>query len=119
MRKTLFLIAALALQQAAFAAPPKTMDGHFVDDQGRTLYTFDKDTTPGKSACTGGCAAAWPAATADASDKPSGDWTIIDGADGSKQWAYKGKPLYRFAKDEKPGDMKGDGFKDVWHTAKP
>jgi len=48
-----------------------------------------------------------------------GDWTVIDGADGQKQWAYKGKPLYRFAKDEKPGDMKGDGFKDVWHTAKP
>ena len=119
MRKTLLLIAAFAVQQTAFAAPPKASDGHFVDAQGRTLYIFDKDTTPGKSACTGGCAAAWPAAAADASDKPSGDWTLIDGADGQKQWAYKDKPLYRFAKDEKPGDMKGDGFKDVWHAAKP
>ncbi|MEM5345812.1 COG4315 family predicted lipoprotein [Paraburkholderia azotifigens] len=119
MRKTLLLIAAFAVQQTAFAAPPKASDGHFVDAQGRTLYIFDKDTTPGKSACTGGCAAAWPAAAAAASDKPSGDWTLIDGADGQKQWAYKDKPLYRFAKDEKPGDMKGDGFKDVWHAAKP
>ena len=70
MRKILLLIAALAVQQTAFAAPPKTMDGRFVDAEGRTLYTFDKDTTPGKSACSGGCAAAWPAAAAAAGDKP-------------------------------------------------
>ena len=40
MRKILLLIAALAVQQTAFAAPPKTMDGRFVDAEGRTLYTF-------------------------------------------------------------------------------
>ena len=119
MRKTILLIAALALQQAAFAEPPKTMDGRFVDEQGRTLYTFDKDTTPGQSACTGGCATNWPAASADSYDKASGDWTLINAADGKKQWAYKGRPLYRYAADTKPGDMGGDGFKGMWHTAKP
>ena len=29
------------------------------------------------------------------------------------QVAYKGGPLYTFDEDKKPGDMKGNGFKDV------
>jgi predicted lipoprotein with Yx(FWY)xxD motif len=119
MRKTILLLAAVAISQTAFAEAPKTVDGRFVDGQGRTLYTFDNDKTPGQSACSGGCAKNWPAAAADANDKASGDWSIISGADGVKQWAYKDKPLYTFAADKKPGDTSGDGFKNVWHTAKP
>jgi predicted lipoprotein with Yx(FWY)xxD motif len=119
MRKTLFCLALLALQQSAFAEAPKVVDGRLVTADGMTLYTFDKDTTPGVSACTGGCMNYWPAATASASDKPSGDWTLIKGADGKQQWAYKGHPLYRYAADKQAGDMKGEGFKDMWHTAKP
>lgn len=122
MRKSLFCLTTLtllALQQTAFAEAPKVVDGRFVTADGMTLYTFDKDTTPGTSACTGDCATHWPAAMASASDKPSGDWTVISAADGKKQWAYKGHPLYRFAADKQAGDAKGDGFKDIWHTAKP
>ena len=90
-----------------------------VDAKGMTLYTFDKDTTPGVSACTGGCMSNWPAATASPTDKPSGDWTLLPSADGKQQWAYKGHPLYRYAADKQAGDTKGDGFKEVWHIAKP
>lgn len=39
--------------------------------------------------------------------------------DGKKQWAFKGKPLYYWAKDTKPGDKTGDGFNKVWQVAKP
>jgi predicted lipoprotein with Yx(FWY)xxD motif len=50
----------------------------------------------------------------------SGDWTMVTRDDGTMQWAYKGKPLYTFAKDTKPGDITGDGFlNDAWHIAKP
>jgi predicted lipoprotein with Yx(FWY)xxD motif len=84
-----------------------------------TLYTFDKDVTPGVSACTGGCMSNWPAATASPTDKPSGDWSLLPRADGAQQWAYKGHPLYRYAADKQAGDTKGDGFKEVWHIAKP
>ena len=49
----------------------------------------------------------------------SGDLTIITRDDGGKQWAYKGKPVYLYAKDAKAGDKTGDNFKDVWHAAKP
>jgi predicted lipoprotein with Yx(FWY)xxD motif len=90
----------------------------YATDKGMTLYTFDKDTTPGKSACTGDeCAKAWPAAAAPADAKPVDDWTVITRDDGSKQWAFKGKPLYTFVKDQKMGDGTGDGVANVWHMA--
>jgi len=45
---------------------------------------------------------------------------MITREDGTKQWAYKGKPLYVFAKDAKPGDTMGDGFLNgAWHIATP
>ncbi len=33
------------------------------------------------------------------------DWTVVTRKDGGKQWAYKGKPVYTFKKDAKPGDV--------------
>jgi predicted lipoprotein with Yx(FWY)xxD motif len=55
---------------------------------------------------------------ASASDQPSGDWAVVVRDDGSRQWAYKGKPLYQWVKDQKPGDTTGDGFRGVWHVAR-
>ena len=90
----------------------------YATDKGLTLYTFDKDTTPGKSACTSEeCVKAWPAAVAPADAKPVDDWSVIARDDGSKQWAFKGKPLYTFVKDQKVGDGTGDGVANVWHMA--
>ena len=91
----------------------------FADSKGMTLYTFDKDATPGKSVCNGPCAD-WPPPAVAANAKPMGHWTVVTRDDGSKQWAYKGKPLYAFAKDTKPGDTTGNGFlNNAWHAAKP
>jgi hypothetical protein len=50
-------------------------DGVLVDGSGRTLYTFDKDA-PGKSNCTGGCLAAWPAFTAKPEAAASGEFGL-------------------------------------------
>lgn len=119
MIKTWLCVVACAVSTASFAEPPKIANGMVVDDEGMTLYTFDKDTTPGKSACTGGCVAKWPAALADAYDKPSGQWGLIATADGKHQWTYEGHPLYRFAGDKMTGEKNGDGFAGVWHVAKP
>lgn len=90
-----------------------------VDPKGMTLYTFDNDKVAGKSACNGPCAQNWPPLTAQADAKPMGDWTVVARDDGSKQWAYRGKPLYTFKKDAKAGDATGNGFNNVWHVAKP
>jgi len=91
-----------------------------VDAKGMTLYTFDKDTTAGKSMCNGPCAENWPALMASDDAKPTSDMTIVVRDDGKKMWAYKGKPLYTFKKDMAAGDTNGDGFMNgIWHLAKP
>jgi predicted lipoprotein with Yx(FWY)xxD motif len=101
-------------------APAKAEGGVLTNAAGMTLYTFDKDAAgSGKSTCNGPCAANWPPLMAMGDAKPSGDYSIVTRDDGTKQWAYKGRPLYLWAKDAKPGDKTGDGFNSVWHVAKP
>jgi predicted lipoprotein with Yx(FWY)xxD motif len=127
MRKTLaalFAAATIGLAGCStmYGAPPpptKVMDGVLTNAAGMTLYTFDKDAIgSGKSECNGPCATNWPPLLAAADAKASGDYTIITRNDGAKQWAYKGKPLYLWIKDAKPGDRTGDGFNNAWRLAK-
>ena len=117
----LFLGTSIASSQTS--APAEVADTPkgktLVDANGMTLYTFDRDTTADKSACNGKCASNWPPLTAAADAKTMGDWTVIVRDDGSKQWAYKGKPLYKWMDDHKPGDVDGDGRNNVWHVASP
>ena len=102
------------------STPARIADGVLVGASGMTLYTFDKDTTgSGKSVCNGPCATNWPPLMAADADNASGDYTLLTRDDGKKQWALKGKPLYFWAKDAKPGDKTGDGVLGLWHTAKP
>ena len=113
-------IAAASAGLAQAAAPVKTAGGMLVNTSGMTLYTFDNDTAgSGKSACNGPCAGLWPPLMAEADAKPDGDMTIVARDDGTKQWAYKGKPVYLYKSDMKAGDMTGDNFKNVWHVIKP
>jgi len=96
----------------------KAADGTLTNAAGMTLYTFDKDSA-GKSVCNGQCATNWPPLMAGAGGASSGEWSVVTRDDGGKQWAYKGKPLYTWAKDQKPGDKTGDGFaNNSWHAAK-
>jgi predicted lipoprotein with Yx(FWY)xxD motif len=121
MRQVQTLIAAAALLVAssmAAAQPAKTADGVLTGPNGMTLYTFDRDSG-GKSACNGSCVGNWPPLMAAAGDTASGDYSIITRDDGAKQWAYKGKPLYYWSKDTKPGDKTGDGMGNMWKAARP
>jgi predicted lipoprotein with Yx(FWY)xxD motif len=117
----LFLGTSIASSQTS--APAKVADTSkgktLVDANGMTLYTFDRDSAPGKSACNGRCAVNWPPFTTMPNAKTMDNWTVIVRDDGSKQWAYKGKPLYRWMDDKKSGDVDGDGRNSVWHVAVP
>lgn len=91
---------------------------------GSPLYVFDNDRsaggTPGPSTCYDQCVKLWPPFMADASAKPHGDWTVQDRKDGTKQWAYKGRPLYTFVRDTTPTKIEGNGFNgNKWHVAEP
>lgn len=124
--KTAFtaLAASLALFLGACASsggtPTKTQSGVLTDPAGMTLYVFDKDAAgSGKSVCNGDCAVKWPPLVAETGTQAGGGYTIVTRDDGARQWAYQGKPLYRWFKDQKPGDTTGDGVNNVWHVAKP
>lgn len=111
------------LAGAAYAdhhTPAKVAGGVLTNPAGLTLYVFDKDpANASKSVCNGDCAVKWPPLKAGAFDKAVGDYSVIVRDDSDRQWAYKGKPLYLWFKDQKPGDMTGDNVNNVWHVAKP
>lgn len=102
----------------AVRAPVQADGGILVDDEGRTVYTFDRDRR-GASSCNGACAANWPPIQAPADAKAYGRYSVIVRGDGSRQWAYNGKPLYRRAADAGPGDRGGDGADNLWRVARP
>jgi predicted lipoprotein with Yx(FWY)xxD motif len=125
-RLAALFVTVVALNVAACASldasrPAKVQDGILTDTAGMTLYSFDRDTAgSGRSVCNGPCAANWPAFAALPTAQPQRDWTIVARDDGGRQWAFRGKPLYTFAKDIKPGDRVGDGFLDnAWHVVRP
>jgi predicted lipoprotein with Yx(FWY)xxD motif len=119
-RSPLSLCLALALLATPVLADGMAVmekDGILTDAKGMTLYTFDKDKD-GASACYDKCAENWPPLLAAADAKADGEYALSDRTDGTKQWTYDGMPLYLWVKDQKPGDMTGDGVNDVWHVAK-
>lgn len=118
MTASLFLSGCAGM--GSLPAPAKISDGALTGGNGMTLYTFDKDTAGnGKSVCNGPCATNWPPLMAGDADAASGDYSIVTRDDGKKQWAYRGKPLYFWVKDQKPGDRSGDGVNNVWRVARP
>ena len=98
-----------------------------VDAQGFTLYLSVLDgTDPSKSVCVSKtCLAAWKPvyvtkagvlAGAGVSEDRLG--TVVR-PDKDVQATLGGWPLYRFAKDTKPGDVLGEGLKGTWHAISP
>ena len=117
-----------AIGSALAAEPAKYMDSSLgkvlVDNEkSMTLYIYTPDGTgAAKSTCVDKCIAAWPPFVAAAGAMAEGDWTIVDVVDKDgqtvKMWAHKGKPLYWFVKDTKPGDVTGEGVGEVWYVVK-
>lgn len=79
----------------------------YADQHGMTLYTSTRDPE-GKSVCTGDCTATWRPVLALPGVKPLGQWSIVTRADGGRQWALKGKPVYTYAKDTDIGAVGGN-----------
>ena len=134
-----FLLAWLALSPRAGAAEQrntasmstigvaKTPLGKIVvDSRGRSLYLFEADHK-GTSACYGACAKAWPPVLVVGKPK-AGLGTraallgVLHRKDGKEQVTYRGHPLYRFFKDTKSGQVKGQGldfFGGEWYVLTP
>jgi len=133
MRKGLLAVAAvvvLALSTASAGADdlPRPLKERKVGDlgtiltgpNGMTLYTYANDTDPGKSKCSGACAENWPPLKPEANaPAPTAPLSLVTRDDGTKQYAWKGKPLYYWKNDRKTGDTGGHKFRDAWFVAQP
>jgi predicted lipoprotein with Yx(FWY)xxD motif len=90
----------------------------FRDDNGFSLYVFDHDPA-GSSICVDQCATDWPPILAPQDAHRLGDWTPIHRIEGTLQWAYKGKPVYRFSGDTAAGQTNGAGSQGLWRLIVP
>ena len=94
-----------------------------VDRRGKTLYTLSAETH-GRFICTTKfCLSLWTPLVVARGTTPAGAKLLatVKRPDGRTQVTYRGRPLYTFNEDSKPGDAKGNGFKDVgtWLAATP
>ncbi|MBY8849817.1 hypothetical protein [Saccharothrix longispora] len=96
------------------------------DGDGRTLYRFDKDTAKpaAKSNCVDQCAVTWPPLLSNGSTPALQGVdpalvSTVERADGSEQVTLDGWPLYTYAKDEAPGQWKGQGVGGTWFVVQP
>jgi predicted lipoprotein with Yx(FWY)xxD motif len=88
---------------------------YFTDASGDMLYTYDGDAKNAR--CTGACLDQWVPLSAGALSHAVGDWSVVANDDGTRQWAFKGKPVYSFVNDKTPGIPMGDGAEGKWHAA--
>jgi predicted lipoprotein with Yx(FWY)xxD motif len=102
---------------------PKFASPILTDSKGMTLYIFLNDTSA-SSTCSGACANNWPALLTNGApiagngvDSTKLGTTVR--ADGTTQVTYNGHPLYYFSKDVQPGDINGQGIKNVWYVVSP
>ncbi|MBL8645414.1 MAG: hypothetical protein JNK21_15890 [Rhodospirillaceae bacterium] len=70
------------------------------DAKGLTLYSTD-------GACAKDCLKTWQPVAAPWLANPFADFTIVTSDSGFRQWAFKGRPLYRYAQDVAPGEIGG------------
>jgi predicted lipoprotein with Yx(FWY)xxD motif len=121
-------IASASTRQSAAAVKtgPSSLGRILVDNRGRTLYLFEKDTRT-HSACLGQCAVYWPPLltrgkpVAARGTMPSLLGTVHR-ADGTTQVTYAGHPLYLYVADKRPGQVTGEGsqtFGAGWDALTP
>ena len=87
------------------------------DFAGFTLYAFEGDAADDGQTCSDeGCEIEWLPVVAPALALDVGDFSVVTRADGSRQWAYLGQPLYRYSSDLLPGDVHGRAVDDRWRV---
>jgi predicted lipoprotein with Yx(FWY)xxD motif len=88
------------------------------DYAGLTLYAYAGDAKKDGQRCSSsGCNVTWMPLAAPALAANVGDFTLVARSDGTQQWAWQKKPLYRFKDDKLPGDVHGAGVDAKWAVA--
>lgn len=102
------------------------LDPAVVNGAGRTVYWFSDDPVNGKvSNCNGECEKQWPPITVAKGTKlffpgiKQENIGFIKRKDGRTQVTLGGRPVYLFAKDAQPGDIKGQNVGGKWFVINP
>lgn len=97
---------------------PSALAVALTDADGMTLYMFDGDARHDGQACTSSsCDVRWLPIAAPTIAMPVGDFSIATRSDGSRQWTYRGRPLYAYTGDQLRGDVHGAGVDPRWQVA--
>ena len=100
-----------------------TVRGHLLlTDKRRSVYVWDNDGRD-KSNCHGDCAQTWIPVTAPESARPHGEWSLAENGAGVRQWTFRRKPLYTYARDERQastaGSTENPGWRNVYTELAP
>ncbi|WP_327400363.1 hypothetical protein OG194_09210 [Streptomyces sp. NBC_01288] len=93
------------------------------DNNGKTLYRFDKDEpSPSKWTCKDACTMTWIPVIAQDSVQTSGVEKSLLGTvhrNGQPQLTLAGWPLYRYVGDTTAGEANGQGKDGEWYAVAP
>ncbi len=93
------------------------------NDRGQAVYTYADDTPTGSACNADWCLVDWPPLRSEgAPTKPASITApvgLINGAGGTSQVTLDGHPLYTFAGDLHPGDVRGEGIGGDWFLITP
>ncbi len=79
-----------------------------------SIYVSDQDGAE-KSNCTGSCTSMWQPAIASALSQPQGEWTTFERSPGVRQWAFRKRPVYTYARDTHTWSQQGTDVSG-WHN---
>jgi predicted lipoprotein with Yx(FWY)xxD motif len=105
----------LLVTRSGSASGTKPLGTILVTRSGLTLYSLSAERH-GRFICTSAfCLSLWKPLVVARGVEPTGvsGLTVVKRPDAKRQVAFRGAPLYRFVQDTKPGQVKGNGFKDV------
>ncbi|HEX4240371.1 MAG TPA: hypothetical protein VHZ53_03105 [Steroidobacteraceae bacterium] len=85
-----------------------------LDSRKFSIYASDADG-PDRSSCDSRCVEIWVPMLAPDSARPHGAWTIFERTPGVRQWAFRHRPLYRYALDTYSYSVQGSD-EPGWHN---
>ena len=97
-----------------FAVESSVLGRQLLTDKKMSVYASDHDA-PDKSNCDTVCERLWRPLIAPAAAQPHGEWSVVERAAGTRQWAFRKRPLYTYVRDLVEASLEG-GDEPGWHN---
>lgn len=97
-----------------FEVESSVLGRQLLTDKKMSVYASDHDG-PGKSDCNAACERLWRPLVAPIAAQPHGDWSVVERSPGSRQWAFRKRPLYTYVRDVVEASLEGSD-EPGWHN---